>query len=70
MKDTGEGISPERCLTVFDKHETDPAKGGFGLGLTIVKAFVEAHHGTVTVESEVGVGTTFRFTLPGRPGSA
>ncbi len=70
VKDTGEGISPERCLTVFDKHETDPAKGGFGLGLTIVKAFVEAHHGTVTVESEVGVGTTFRFTLPGRPGSA
>ena len=71
VQDTGEGIPPERCLTVFDKHETDPAKpGGFGLGLTIVKAFVEAHQGSVTVESEVGVGTTFRFTLPGRPGSA
>lgn len=67
VRDNGAGIPPDRCRTVFDKHETDPDKeGGLGLGLAIVKTFVEAHHGAVTVESELGVGTTFRFTLPGR----
>ena len=67
VRDNGDGIPPDRCLTVFDKHDTDPEKeGGLGLGLAIVKTFVEAHGGTVTVESELGVGTTFRFTFPGR----
>ena len=65
VRDTGDGIAPEHRLTVFDKHDTDPDKdGGLGLGLAIVKTFVEAHGGTVTVESELGVGSTFRFTLP------
>ena len=67
VRDNGGGISADRCHVVFDKHETDPEKeGGSGLGLAIVKTFVEAHEGKVTVESELGVGTTFRFTLPGR----
>lgn len=67
VQDNGGGISPERCQTVFEKHETDPdKKGGFGLGLAIVKTFVEAHDGVVTLESELGVGSIFRFTLPGR----
>lgn len=67
VRDNGGGITPERCRVVFDKHETDPDKeGGLGLGLAIVKTFVEAHGGAVTVESEVGVGSAFRFTLPGR----
>jgi signal transduction histidine kinase len=67
VRDNGAGISPERCPTVFDKDQTDPEKdGGLGLGLAIVKTFVEAHNGTVIVESELGLGTTFRFTLPGR----
>lgn len=66
VRDNGAGISPERCLTVFDKDQTDPEKaGGLGLGLAIVKAFIEAHNGAVTVESQLGVGSTFRFTLPG-----
>lgn len=65
VRDNGEGIPEDRRLTVFDKHDTDPEKpGGSGLGLAIVKTFVEAHDGEVTVESELGVGSVFRFTLP------
>jgi nitrogen-specific signal transduction histidine kinase len=37
---------------------------GVGLGLSIAKWIVEAHHGQITVDSEVGVGTTFRVTIP------
>ncbi len=67
VRDNGEGIPEDRRRTVFDKYETDPAKqSGLGLGLAIVKTFVEAHDGVVTVESELGVGSTFRFTLPGQ----
>lgn len=67
VRDNGAGIPEDRRRTVFDKHETDPDKpGGLGLGLAIVKTFVEAHDGVVSVESEVGVGSTFRFTLPGQ----
>jgi len=67
VRDNGAGIPVDRCSTVFDKHETDSDKeGGLGLGLAIVKTFVEAHNGAVTVESELGVGSTFRFTLAGR----
>jgi len=67
VRDNGTGISPERCRSVFDKDETDADKpGGLGLGLAIVKTFVEAHDGEVSLQSELGVGSTFRFTLPGR----
>jgi signal transduction histidine kinase len=67
VRDNGAGIPPERHQSVFDKDQTDPEKdGGLGLGLAIVKTFVEAHNGVVTVESELGRGSTFRFTLPGR----
>ena len=67
VRDNGEGIPEDRRLTVFEKHDTDPERqGGSGLGLTIVKTFIEAHDGVVTVESELGVGSTFRFTLPGQ----
>ncbi|CAN5588552.1 sensor histidine kinase [soil metagenome] len=69
VRDNGRGIPADRVGAVFDKHETDPEKpGGLGLGLAIVKTFIEAHGGIVTVESEVNVGTTFRFTLPGPRG--
>ena len=65
VSDNGAGI-PEYLLDkVFEKGETDPhTPGGTGLGLSIVKAFVEAHGGTVSVESREGAGTTFRFSLP------
>jgi signal transduction histidine kinase len=67
VRDNGAGIPEDRRATVFDKHETDPDKpGGLGIGLAIVQTFVEAHGGVVTVESELGVGSMFRFTLPAR----
>ena len=67
VSDNGSGIPEDRLEKVFDKLETDPQKeGGIGLGLAIVKAFVEAHGGKVTAETKEGVGSTFRFTLPGK----
>ncbi len=68
VRDNGEGISADVIDKIFEKLETDPDKeGGLGLGLAIVKTFVEAHGGKVNVESRVGTGSTFRFTLRGRP---
>ena len=67
VSDNGAGIPQERLEKVFDKAETDPGKpGGTGLGLAVVKSYVEAHGGTVSVESKEGAGSTFRFTLPPR----
>lgn len=65
VSDNGRGISEERLEKVFDELETETqGEGGLGLGLAIVKTFVEAHGGKVTVESKEGFGSTFRFTLP------
>jgi len=65
VSDNGAGIPADRLEKVFDKLETDPdKKSGMGLGLAIVKQFVEAHGGEVAVDSELGQGSTFRFTLP------
>jgi signal transduction histidine kinase len=68
VRDNGRGIAEERLEHVFELHETDARKdGGLGLGLSIVKTFIEAHGGKVAVESKDGVGATFRFTLPKKP---
>ena len=65
ISDNGAGIPVGLLDKIFDKGETDPENvGGTGLGLAIVKTFVEAHRGTITVESKEGFGSTFRFTLP------
>jgi K+-sensing histidine kinase KdpD len=66
VHDTGPGIAPERLPHVFDQFWQGDAgdRRGIGLGLAIAKAIVEAHNGTVDVESRVGEGTTFSFTLP------
>jgi signal transduction histidine kinase len=65
VTDNGAGIPGEFLEKVFDKGETDPEnQGGMGLGLAIVKTFTEAHGGQVTVESQEGVGSTFRFSVP------
>jgi len=65
VRDNGAGIPTDRLQGVFDKHETTtPDDAGAGLGLAIVKTFVEAHGGTVSVESTEGIGSIFCFTLP------
>ena len=68
ITDTGNGIPPNVLPNVFTRYyqaERSRRKaGGSGLGLSIVKQLVEAHGGTITVESELGQGTTFRFTVP------
>lgn len=71
VSDNGAGIPADFIDKIFEKGQTDRAdSGGTGLGLAIVKTFVDAHAGTVTVESTQGAGATFRFTLPGRSGNA
>jgi len=69
VSDTGIGIAPEHLPHVFDRfYRADRARarqtGGAGLGLAIVKQLVEAHGGTITVESTPGQGSTFTFSLP------
>lgn len=65
VSDNGAGIPAELLDKVFEKGAGDPEKdGSTGLGLAIVKTFIEAHGGTVHAESELGRGTTVRFSLP------
>ena len=67
VSDNGAGITNDRTEKVFEKLETDPERNeGMGLGLAIVRQFVEAHGGNVSVDSVIGVGSTFRFNLPNR----
>ncbi|AUX41670.1 uncharacterized protein SOCE26_030920 [Sorangium cellulosum] len=66
VADTGPGIPREDLASLFErfwKGET-PGKQGTGLGLYIAKGIVDAHGGHIWVESEVGHGTRFTFTLP------
>lgn len=67
--DYGQGIEKDELSKLFKPFRTTSAKvsadeKSTGLGLAIVKKIVEAHHGTVQVESEVGKGSTFTFTFP------
>ncbi len=67
--DRGVGLTPEQATHVFDKfYRVDSgltrATEGTGLGLALSYGVVEAHHGTMTVDSTLGVGSTFTFTLP------
>jgi len=72
VTDTGAGISAEQLPHIFDKffqanNQAQAATKGTGLGLAIAKEIVEAHGGQITVESQVGRGTTFVVTLPAEP---
>jgi len=67
VRDTGPGIPPDelpRIWTRLFRGDSSRAERGLGLGLSLVKAIVEAHEGTVAVESEVGNGSTFTVSLP------
>ena len=66
VSDTGPGIPPEQLPNLFDRFwkARDGDRRGAGLGLAIVRGIVAAHGSEVEVESVVGAGTTFRFTLP------
>ena len=69
VADTGEGIAPEDLPHIFDQifrgeKSRSRETGGAGLGLAIAKGIIEAHHGQIWVESQVGQGTRFRFVLP------
>ena len=60
--DTGEGISADIFPHVFERGVSE--KGGKGFGLAICKTIIEAHGGTIDIESETGIGTTVTFTIP------
>lgn len=67
VADTGQGISPERQSHIFDRYwqsSHGARTRGSGLGLSIAKGIVEAHGGRISVQSEVGKGSTFSFTVP------
>ena len=70
VHDNGAGIPFDMLAKVFDKTASDPFKAGTGLGLAIVKQIVEAHGGSVSVESVPGAGATFTFSLPPKAGSS
>lgn len=68
VSDTGEGIAPDKLPHIFERFYKATETGfGSGIGLSLVKRLVELHHGTITVESAVGEGTTFSVTLPAVP---
>ena len=71
ISDTGEGIAPEKIKTIFERFSQihDKDRRGIGLGLYIAKMMVEEHPGRIWVESKLGEGSTFHFTLPFRSGA-
>jgi signal transduction histidine kinase len=67
VMDTGRGMPPEVRDSLFTTRAISRKQGGTGLGTKIVKDVVDAHGGQISVESRVGVGTTFSICLPVRP---
>ena len=71
MAYTGAVIAPEDLDRIFEEFQQTDAgarqREGTGLGLALAKRFVEMHGGRIWCDSELGKGSTFRFTLPVRP---
>jgi two-component system, NtrC family, nitrogen regulation sensor histidine kinase NtrY len=65
VADTGKGLTPEECSRLFTPYYTTKLQGT-GLGLAIVQSVVSDHHGSISVTSDEGRGTTFRIELPQR----
>jgi signal transduction histidine kinase len=72
VTDTGVGIAPEDREAVFEEFRqvgtAEKKAEGTGLGLTLCRKFIELHGGRIWVKSQVGVGSTFTFTIPVRRG--
>jgi signal transduction histidine kinase len=63
VRDSGRGIEAERLANIFDRFNAS-SEAGTGMGLALVRRLVESMGGQIAVESRIGHGTTFRFTLP------
>jgi signal transduction histidine kinase len=74
VRDHGPGIAPEERIAIWDRFQragsTNEGGTGLGLGLYIARTIIERHGGHVGVESTVGEGSTFWFTLPLPPSQA
>ncbi len=71
VSDTGRGIPTDKIETIFQQFQQtdlikDTSEGGVGLGLAITKSLIEIMNGEIWVESKVGKGSTFYFTLPSK----
>ena len=65
VRDSGQGIAPDELPRLFERfYQAQGASGGTGIGLSLVKAYVDLHHGEVHAESEPGHGAAFFVTLP------
>ena len=65
VRDTGKGIAKDEASKVFERFfQAKGASSGTGIGLALVKSFVELHHGEAKVESEIGQGSDFYFIIP------
>lgn len=65
VNDTGKGIDPKELPHLFERfYQAQGSIGGTGIGLSLVKAYVDMHHGTIEAQSEPGKGTSFVVTLP------
>jgi PAS domain S-box-containing protein len=69
VEDAGAGIEPERAERLFEAFYTTK-KDGMGIGLSVSRAIIEAHSGTLTAASNVGPGATFEFSIPRTPPAA
>jgi signal transduction histidine kinase len=63
VRDTGSGLTPEECERLFTPYYTTK-QHGTGLGLAIVQSIISDHHGTISVHSKTGRGTSFTIELP------